>query len=79
MLDTGVAYEVVRKSGAWYYWGEEKLGQGKEGAREYLKANPDLFKKIDAEIREKAGLSKGKEKSEPAPKEAPAKPEKAKK
>ncbi|HSI20809.1 MAG TPA: recombinase RecA [Verrucomicrobiae bacterium] len=82
LLDTGVVYDVVRKSGAWYYWGEEKLGQGKEGAREYLKANPDLFKKIDAEVRAKAGLTKGgkQEKVEAAPEEekpeTPAKPSK---
>lgn len=56
LLDTGVNYDVVRKSGAWYYWGEEKLGQGKEGARLYLKANPDIFAKIDREVREKVGM-----------------------
>ncbi len=58
LLDTGVTNEVVRKSGAWYYWGEVKLGQGKEGAREYLKANPDIYAKIDRELRIKVGLIK---------------------
>ena len=57
ILETGAAQEIVRKSGAWYYWGEIKLGQGKEGAREYLKANPDLAEKIDHEIRVKVGLA----------------------
>ncbi len=56
LLDTGVNFEVIRKSGAWYYWGDDKLGQGKEGAREYLKANPQIFAKIDTEVRAKAGL-----------------------
>lgn len=58
LLDTGANLEIIRKSGAWYYYGEEKLGQGKEGAREYLKANPDIFKKIDHEIRVKVGFTK---------------------
>lgn len=76
LLETGVTYDVVRKSGAWFYWGEEKLGQGKEGAREYLKANPDLFKKIDAEIRAKAGLKTDKADKPSEPGKAPAKPSK---
>lgn len=58
LLDTGVEHEVVRKSGAWYYLGEEKLGQGKEGAREYLKSKPELALKIEREIKEKVGLVK---------------------
>jgi recombination protein RecA len=58
LLDVGATCDVIRRSGAWYYWGEEKLGQGKEGAREYLKANPEIFKKIDAEVRIKSGLTK---------------------
>lgn len=58
LLDSGVEYDIVRKSGAWFYLGEEKLGQGKEGARQYLKAHPELADKIDALIREKTGLQK---------------------
>lgn len=58
LLEVGAAHDVVRKSGAWYYHGEEKLGQGKEGAREFLKANPEIAAKIDKEIREKLGLTK---------------------
>lgn len=56
LLDMGVTHEVLRKSGAWYYYGEDKLGQGKEGAREYLKAHPEIFVKIDRELRTKVGL-----------------------
>lgn len=58
LLDTGAELDVVRKSGAWYYLGEEKLGQGKEGAREYLKANPKIAEKIETAIKEKVGLGK---------------------
>ncbi|MBU6389653.1 recombinase RecA [Patescibacteria group bacterium] len=56
LLDIGVEHDIVRKSGAWYYLDEEKLGQGKEGAREYLKANPKIADTIERRIREKAGL-----------------------
>jgi recombination protein RecA len=56
LLETGVNQDVVRKSGAWYYLGDEKLGQGKEGAREYLKAHPEIADRIETEIRAKAGL-----------------------
>ena len=66
LLDTGVAQDVVRKSGAWYYMGEEKLGQGKEGAREYLKAHPDLADQIEALLRAKTNLRTGNETPVPA-------------
>jgi len=66
LLEVGSAQEIIRKSGAWYYYGEDKLGQGKEGAREYLKAHPELFKKIDHEVREKVGLIKKEDKPEKA-------------
>jgi recombination protein RecA len=56
LLDTGVDLSIVRKSGAWYYLGEERLGQGKEGAREYLKAHPELATKIEEGIRSSLGV-----------------------
>jgi recombination protein RecA len=56
LIETGVVHDVVRKSGAWYSMGDEKLGQGKEGAREYLKAHPEIADRIEKEIRAKAGL-----------------------
>ena len=58
LLDTGVNLDVVRKAGAWYYFGEEKLGQGKEGAREYIKANPKYALEIERLIKEKSGISR---------------------
>src|SRR5215475_32496 len=42
VLDVGVELGVVRKSGAWFYLGEERIGQGRENAKEFLKANPDV-------------------------------------
>jgi len=47
-------YGVITKSGAWYLYGEEKLGQGIENARQFLKENPKILSKIDKETRQKA-------------------------
>ena len=46
LIDLGVTAGVVQKSGAWYSYGEERLGQGRENVRVFLKENPDLFAKI---------------------------------
>ncbi len=54
VLDTGELLEVIKKSGAWLLYGEEKLGQGKENARIFLKDNPKTLAKIEKEILEKA-------------------------
>jgi recombination protein RecA len=79
LLDMGVEHDVVRKSGAWYYLGEEKLGQGKEGAREYLKTHPELSAQIEKEVRIRTGLTKVEEKPEAkeSKEEKPAKKEAA--
>lgn len=55
-LDVAVEYEVVQKSGAWYAYKGEKLGQGREAARERLKEEPALMAAILAETRKRAGL-----------------------
>jgi len=52
VLDVGVDLGVVRKSGAWYYLGDERLGQGRENAKEFLRANPDVMGEIEGRIRE---------------------------
>ena len=54
ILDMGELLEVIKKSGAWLLYGEEKLGQGKENARIYLKENPKVLAKIEKEISDKA-------------------------
>jgi recombination protein RecA len=51
ILDVGTDLGVVRKSGAWYYLDEERLGQGRENAKEFLKANPDVLGEIEGRIR----------------------------
>jgi recombination protein RecA len=53
LLDLGVEQEILTKSGAFYSYKEQRLGQGREASREFLKANPEVAKAIDAEIRAK--------------------------
>ncbi|MEY8436480.1 recombinase RecA [Atopobiaceae bacterium 24-176] len=55
-LDMAVDYEVVNKSGAWYTYEGERLGQGREAAKEFLRSNPDLFDEIDHKVRIACGL-----------------------
>ncbi|GMG97080.1 recombinase RecA [Tepidimicrobium xylanilyticum] len=56
ILDTGVTAEVISKSGSWYSYGEQKLGQGRENAKEFLRENPSVALEIERKIREKFGL-----------------------
>ncbi|MFZ3109478.1 MAG: recombinase RecA [Rectinemataceae bacterium] len=53
LLDAAVKYSVVDKKGAWFTWGEEKVGQGRENAKLYLEQNPDAAITIEAVVREK--------------------------
>lgn len=56
ILDLGVDNEVVNKSGAWYTYEGERLGQGREAAKEFLRKNPDLRDEIESRVREVVGL-----------------------
>jgi len=56
ILDLATELDIVNKSGAWYSYGDTRLGQGRENAREFLKQNPDLTAKIEALVRKAAGL-----------------------
>lgn len=67
ILDLAVANEVVQKSGAWFAYQGEKIGQGRENAKVYLKENPDVMKEIEKLVREKCGIGAEQEKSEEAP------------
>jgi recombination protein RecA len=55
LLDVGVASDVVSKTGAWFNYGETRLGQGREQAKEFLKANKDIAQQLETEIRAKVG------------------------
>ena len=56
LLDLGVLANVVEKSGAWYSYDSERIGQGRENAKQFLKDNPDIAGRIEAAVRKNAGL-----------------------
>ena len=56
LIDMGVDTGLVRKAGSWLTYGDDQLGQGKENARNYLLANPDVAKELDTKIREAMGM-----------------------
>src|SRR3979490_2428788 len=56
ILELGVSCGVVDKSGAWYQYKKDRIGQGKDNARDFLKENPELAAEIEAKIREKLGI-----------------------
>ncbi len=56
IIEMGVAQKFVDKSGAWYAYQGEKIGQGKDNAREYLRAHPEIAQEIEAKIREQLGV-----------------------
>jgi len=56
ILDLGVEEGIVAKSGAWYTYGTERLGQGREAAKDFLRENPALRNEIEAKVRESLGL-----------------------
>ena len=56
LIDLGVKAGVVEKSGAWFSFDSQRLGQGRENAKTYLKANPEMADRIEKSIRENAGL-----------------------
>lgn len=54
ILDIGVQREVIKKAGAFYSYGDQRLGQGRDNARQFLKDNPELMKEIEKKVREKS-------------------------
>ncbi len=59
LLDLGVEYRLVQKSGSWYSCGETRIGQGREAARAFLKENPEMAADLEVQIREQLGLIPG--------------------
>ncbi len=58
LIDLGVAQNLVEKSGAWYSFKGERIGQGRENAKQFLKDNPDVRTKVDIELRKMLGLTR---------------------
>ncbi|MDO9071977.1 MAG: recombinase RecA, partial [Rubrivivax sp.] len=79
IIDMGVEARVVEKSGAWYAYNGEKIGQGKDNAREFLRENPDLAREIENKVRESLGIALLPAALEAAPAAKPAKAEKGEK
>lgn len=56
-VDLGVELDIVQKSGSWYAYGDERLGQGRENAKQYLKENPAVLEDISNKIRSSYGIA----------------------
>jgi recombination protein RecA len=74
LIDLGVAQNLVEKSGSWFSYKGDRIGQGRENARQFLKDNPDIRQGLDTELRKVLGLVK----PEPAAAAPPPAPEPAK-
>ncbi|RYG03386.1 MAG: recombinase RecA, partial [Caulobacteraceae bacterium] len=57
IVDMGVVHKIVDKSGAWYAYKGDKIGQGKDNAREFLRENADIAREIENRIREAVGVA----------------------
>lgn len=57
VLDLAVKYDIINKAGTWYSYGEERIGQGRENVRKYLRDNPLINKEIELKIKKAAGLT----------------------
>ncbi len=71
MLDLAANNEIVEKSGSWFSYKGERIGQGRENSKNFLKENKDIAAKIETEVRMKLGLLKEKQEPAPAPATAP--------
>ena len=59
LIDLGSDLDIVQKSGAWYSYGDLRLGQGKENARQFLLENPDVLEEVDGKLRAALDLPGG--------------------
>ncbi len=66
VLDLAVKYDIINKSGTWYSYGDERIGQGRENVRKYLKENPAISKDIEMKIKKEAGLTDAPTNDKPA-------------
>ena len=59
IIELGVANKIVDKSGSWYTYGKERIGQGKDNARDYLREHPEVAQEIEAKVRAELGVGGG--------------------
>src|SRR5215475_3242661 len=67
LIDLGAAQNVIEKSGAWFSYKGERIGQGRENAKQFLKDNPDVRQKIDLDLRKTLGMIRAEAAAAPAP------------
>ncbi|MBM3344223.1 MAG: DNA recombination/repair protein RecA, partial [Betaproteobacteria bacterium] len=60
IIELGVAHKIVDKAGAWYTYGKDRIGQGKDNTREYLKEHSDVADEIEGKVRAVLGVGRGK-------------------
>jgi len=73
LIDLGVEHNLIEKSGAWYSYKSERIGQGRENAKQFLRENQDIFKRIDGELRKQLNLVRAEVPANGAP-QSPATP-----
>ena len=61
LLDLGVSYDIIEKSGSWYSFNDERIGQGREKVRNFLAQNSDIMEDISSRVKEKLGIDKKEE------------------
>jgi recombination protein RecA len=74
LIDTAVELNVIQKSGAWFSYGTERIGQGRDSVKKYLQDSPKLMTEVENTVREKLGLP---QRQAASPSAAPQKPDKA--
>ena len=72
IVDMGVKFGFVQKSGAWFYLGEERLGQGRDAAKQYFKEHPEVAERVESQIVEKLTGKSQEKQEDPADVRAPA-------
>jgi len=73
LLDAAVAQDIIAKSGSWYSYGEERIGQGRENAKSFLESNPDIYKQVEESVRSLLFPSQDQKASKEEQKAAPEK------
>lgn len=69
VIDMAVNYEIIEKSGTWFSYGQERLGQGRENVKKFLIENPDMFQEIEMKVRKALGIIQSAPEKRPAAEE----------